>query len=193
MVMQESHLFHLFPGAESVKTARRETFSLLVDFQDETRMKRFDEWKQGCGYQNTKGISSARVFPSSSPSGRSRGLPPSWFVLLGTRNSGGEGRTISRWNQLCPLLAHHLLASCSSGKIAVMYWVVDGHPSLNCLYLASFKTIWDVQHLRPLGQRPPAGLSNWFSVWSCGLLLRCCYLVWTSSSLSQLGRGWPIL
>lgn len=40
----------------------------------------------------------------------------------------------------------------------------------------------------------PCRVEPCFGTWSCGFpLQRCCYLVWTSSSLSQLGSGWPIL
>lgn len=149
--------------------------------------------RAGVWLSNAEGISSARVFPSSS-SGHSGGLPPSWFVLLGTRNAGGEGRTISCRKQLCSLLAHHPLVSCSFGTIAVMFWVLAGHPlpqfSLSCRLFQNYLGCSTFQAYGPVS---PCRVEQWFSVWSCGLLLWCCYLVWTSSSRSQLGSGWPIL
>lgn len=60
----------------------------------------------------------------------------------------------------------------------------------------SFTTIWDLQQFGPREARVSLQswkAEPWFCVWSCGLPLLCRYLLWTSSSRSQLGKGWPIL
>lgn len=68
------------------------------------------------------------------------------------------------------------------------FWL--GIPSSNLDIFQSLSKLFGIfKHFRPLGQSSSAGRSSG-SV--CGAVvspLWCCYLVWTSSSLSQLGSG----
>lgn len=58
---------------------------------------------------------------------------------------------------------------------------------LSQIHLGS-STVWATR-----GQESPCTAEPWFCVRSSGLPLLCRYLLWTSSSRSQLGKGWPIL
>lgn len=199
------HHFHLFPqswNSEDGCSSFR-LYSLLFLWLSRSSCKEEEKvWLRRAGmWLSTTGshscVSLSLSFFSSSffrtqqkPSLR---LPWSWFDLQGSNGilKLRERDGISCWKQLSSLLSHHPLSSCSFRKIEFCL----GIPSSNLHTFQSLsKLFWDPEHFRPLGQRPPpAGSSSGSVCRDVVSPLWCCYLVWTSSSLSQLGSGWPIL
>lgn len=109
--------------------------------------------------------------------------------------SGGGGRTISCWKQPSSCSPHHayfilfiwedggLARSCNQQSLLNL-------PSILQLLSQLFGIFNRLGHARP---ESPCKAELWVCMRSCGLPLLCRYLVWTSSSRSQLGKGWPIL
>lgn len=107
---------------------------------------------------------------------------------------GGEGRTTSCWKQpsSCPPLHPFCLLfiwedcglvwSCWQSFLNLPF-ILQLCSQLSGVFNGSGQ-------VRP---ESPRKAEPWICVRSCGLPLLCRYLLWTSSSRSQLGRGWPIL
>lgn len=130
---------------------------------------------------------SSQALPSS---------PASFFLSAVPDCPAGEHRRLRRWGQNHQLLGATIILLASS---CLLYPVYSGRWcfSLESLSAASPKSSFPIAtsfdrlgHMRP---ECPCKAEPWFCTRSCGLLLLCRYLVWTSSSRSQLGRGWPIL
>lgn len=125
------------------------------------------------------------------------GHPWSWFVLQGSNSISKLREGGDRYQ----LLKATTLSRCSPSNVVLFIWedhscvLSSGwvsHP-LIWIYFSLFQNYLGSSTFQATRAEFPSRAEQWFSVWSCGLPLWCCYLVWTSSSLSQLGSGWPIL
>lgn len=107
---------------------------------------------------------------------------------------GGEGRTISCWKQPSSRSSHHPFFILFIWEDCGLVWSCQQSflnlPFILQLLSQIFGIFNSLGHLRP---ESPCKAEPWFCVRSCRLLLLCRYLLWTSSSRSQLGKGWPIL